>query len=178
MRRLKPSLVLTAVLLLTSFAPAHAATLTVTDPAGDGQKGRRLDITSIDVRNRDHAVVTDVAFVRAAAGDLAIYYGARGDSRSDHVLVVSKHRPSRGDVNSVRTVGGTQECDGLKVTWDHEADTARVRLPSTCFRDGDYGAVRIRLIAEIGSHADYAPKGGESSMGDPRWAWTPYVARG
>ena len=64
-------------------------------------------------------------------------------------------------------------CRGLTVTWDHEADVVKVRLPSRCFREGDYGAVRVKVITEIGSDADLAPKDAD---GD--WRWTDHVSRG
>ena len=56
--------------------------------------------------------------------------------------------------------------------------TARVRLPSTCFRAGDYGAVRTRIITEIGSDADVAPERRGGSDGGLHWARSAWTARG
>ena len=95
------------------------------------------------------------------------------------VLVASRHRPERGDRNFVRSSEGEQKCNGLRVVWDHDADTARVRLPSKCFEDGDYGAVRFRVITEIGSDADWAPQESADAENDtPRWAWSDWTPRG
>lgn len=164
-------MVLITVLLLP-LAAATAQTISIDDPAGDGLKGRKLDITSVKVANRDHSIVTRVSFVRAAVGDLAIYYGARGDRRTDVARVVSVHRP-RGTTNTFETVDGAQPCTRLSVTWNHDNDTVTVRLPSRCFRAGNYGAVHVRVITEIGSDADIAPK---NSAGG--WRWTRWVRRG
>ena len=170
---------LSAVVVSLSLAgPALADILAVDDPAGDGLKGKRLDITSLELANRDHAIVAEVSFVRAAAGDLGIWLHARGTKRNEVALIASIHRPKRGDRNFVRTADGVQECKGLRVIWDHDADTAWARLPSKCFQGGDYGAVRTRIITEIGSDADLAPKAPGSSDGELRWAWSDWTDRG
>ncbi len=158
--------------------PVLADALAVDDPAGDGLKGKKLDITSLRLSNRDHAIVVEVSFVRAAAGDLGIWLHARGTKRNEVALVGSIHRPKRGDRNFVRTADGEQQCKGLRVTWDHEADTAWVRLPSRCFEDGDYGAVRTRIITEIGSDADVAPEASGGSDAELQWAWSTWTDRG
>jgi hypothetical protein len=170
MRRL--AIIAVAAGLLLPASPALAQSRTFEDPAGDGLHGRALDITSYRVANRDHALVVTVSFVRATRGDLGLWFSARGDRRREQALVFSRHR-FRGDDNRLRTIDGDQPCAGLAVAWDHDADTATVRLPSRCFRAGDYGAVRVRVITEIGSDADYTPK-------NPRggWAWGSAVGRG
>jgi hypothetical protein len=179
MRPLKlASAIVGFVLPLGLSAPVLADVAAVDDPAGDGLKGRRLDITSLRLSNRDHAIVARVSFVRAAAGDLAVWLQARGTKRKGVALVASVHRPKRGDRSFVRTAQGIQDCPGLHVTWDHEADTARVRLPSDCFRAGNYGAVRTRIITEIGSDADVAPEAPGGSDGDLRWRWSAWTDRG
>ena len=110
--------------------------------------------------------------MRAVRGDLGIRYWARGEKRRDMALVFNKHRP-RGDNTSLLTIDGEESCRALTVTWDHEADVVKVRLPSRCFREGDYGAVRVKVITEIGSDADFAPKDAD---GD--WRWTDWISRG
>ncbi len=174
MRRPLVSLLLSMSLLAFSGA-AFAETVRVEDPAGDGLKGRALDITSVKVMNGDHAVVTVVSFVRVARGDLVIFYQARGDRPRDVARVVSRHGIRR-DLNTFTTYAtgdAQQSCRRLSVTWDDDLDTARVRFPSRCFRGGDYGAIRVRVLTEIGSDADLAPKGPRG-----QWAWTPWVSRG
>ena len=56
--------------------------------------------------------------------------------------------------------------------WNPTTDHVRVRVPSRCVDGGDYGAVAVKAIFEIGSDAD-APKGPKGG-----WRWTDYVARG
>jgi hypothetical protein len=70
-------LLLSCCLVLAS-GPAIGQTLRFDDPAGDGQKGTHLDITSIKVANRDHVLVTTISFVKVAAGDLAVGFKQRG----------------------------------------------------------------------------------------------------
>jgi hypothetical protein len=150
---------------------AVGQTVGVHDPAGDGLKGRRLDITDVKLANRDHAIVVTISVVRVAHGDLGVRMKARGD-RGETALVSSLHR-SAGDTNQLFTVAGEQPCKGLQVKWDQAAARVRVRLPSRCIDGGDYGAVRVKAIFEIGSDADFAPKGPQGG-----WRWTDYVARG
>src|SRR5687768_16981457 len=97
------------VVPLSLAGTALADGLAIDDPAGDGLKGKRLDITSLQVANRDHAIVVEVSFVQAAAGDLGIWLHARGTERNEVALVASVHRPERGDRNFVRTKEGVQE---------------------------------------------------------------------
>lgn len=161
-----------ALLASALAAPADAAVLVIDDPAGNGQKGDALDITAVKVANGAKALVAKVTFVRATHGDLALYLHARGDRRRDVVGVISEHR-ARQDDNWLLTADGRQECGGLKVVWDHDADTVRIKLPARCFDDGDYDAVQVRMITEIGSDADLAP-----STPAGGWPWSAYVARG
>jgi hypothetical protein len=164
------AVVLASCALLVSGS-AVGQTVRVSDPAGDGLKGRRLDITAVKMSNRDHAIVVKISVVRVAHGDLGVRMKARGD-RGETALVASQHRSS-GDTNQLFTAAGEQQCNGLRVTWDQTADRVLVRVPSRCIDGGDYGAVRAKAIFEIGSDADFAPKGPKGG-----WRWTDYVARG
>ncbi len=130
----------------------------VTDPAGDGLKGHRLDITAVQLANRDHAIVITISVVRVAYGDLGVGIKARGDSTKETAAVTSVHR-SGGDTNRLFTIEGDQQCKGLRVRWNPTTDHVRVRVPSRCVDGGDYGAVAVKAIFEIGSDADFAPKG-------------------
>lgn len=58
--------------VLVLAGAAQAGTLRVEDPAGDGLKGRALDITTVKLANRDHAIVATISFVRASRGDLFV----------------------------------------------------------------------------------------------------------
>jgi len=96
----------------------------------------------------------------------------RGDSTKETALVRSLHR-AKGDTNSLFTVAGETACAGLRVVWDDAAKRVQVRLPSRCVDSGDYGAVGVKVIFEIGSDADFAPEGPKGG-----WRFTDYVARG
>ena len=166
-----------AAVLLASSAlfvsgSALGQTARVSDPAGDGLKGHRLDITGVKLANRDHAIVVTLSVVRVALGDLAVDIKARGDSAEETTAVSSVHR-SGGDTNRFFTIDGEQQCGGLRVRWNPTTDRVRVRVPSRCIDRGNYGAVAVKAIFEIGSDADFAPKGPKGG-----WRWTDYVARG
>lgn len=155
--------------------PAAAERIVAVDPTGDGEKGSTLDIGEIVVRNRDRALVTTVHFGRAALGDLIFLVQARGKAPGEWAHIVNHHRrPEKGDTTWLATIDGKQPCAGLRVTWDHPADTATLRLPSRCFEDGDYGDVHLRVLTERTVDVDwYAP-----TPDDDSWRWTPWAARG
>ncbi|MGH3336602.1 MAG: hypothetical protein ACRDOZ_12325 [Nocardioides sp.] len=173
MRRLFTALVLPlSLLLFAPAAPAQAASVGFTDPAGDGAAGPRLDITDGVLRNRDHRIVVETSYARVSRGDLIVFLQARGTTGS--VRAVSLHHPAGEDDNFLlNRAGERQDCAGLRVTWDAEADTSLVSLPSRCFRGGDYGAVRTKVLTEIGADADLAPNGPKGGF-----AWTDWAARG
>jgi hypothetical protein len=154
----------------TCFAtPAQAEQITVDDPAGDGLKGRALDITGFRLANNDRAIVVAISFVRTAYGDV----GLRLVDRTGAAVVVLNTHRATGDTVTVWSEEGEQRCPNVRVRWNDDTDGVRLRLPSGCYQDGDYGAVRAKVIAEIGSDADFAPK---SANG--RWVYSAYVARG
>ena len=155
---------------LTCLATAaQAEHLSGADPAGDGQKGRALDITGFRLANNDRAIVVAISFVRTARGDLGVRLV---DRTGAEVAVFNTHRAS-GDAVSVWSEDGVQRCPNVRVRWNDETDSVRLRLPSGCYQDGDYGAVRAKVITEIGSDADFAPKSANGS-----WVYSAYAARG
>jgi hypothetical protein len=157
------------VTVLTSIAaPVQSATLNVSDPAGDGT-GPGLDITSLRVNNADYVLVVRVRFVRAVHGDLITFIGTR---KGIFAQVVSEHR-SAGDTTTLNMVSGEIPCAGSRTAWDHEADFAVLRVPSRCLRGGNYGALKVRVLTEIGQDADLAPKTAAGA-----WRWTRLVPRG
>jgi hypothetical protein len=172
MRRTLLALITATALLSAGLAaPAQAARVNLSDPAGDAPL-KRLDLTDIEVRNQDHALVVNVSFVRASGGFLLIELKDRAGHRA---FISSHHRPQRGDVNSFGTrQGGIQDCAGLQVTWDHARDRAQVRLPSRCYRDGNFGALSTRFFTEVGQDNDFAPNGNNGA----RWRWSRLIARG
>ena len=173
MRRLLTALLLPLTLLLVApGAPARAAAVGFTDPAGDGAAGPRLDIIDGVLHNRDHRIVVETSYVRVSRGDLIVFLRARGTKGP--VRVVSQHHPAGEDNNfMLNRAGARRDCAGLSVTWNAEADTSQVSLPSRCFDKGNYGALRTVVLTEIGADADFAPKGPRGGF-----AWTDWVARG
>lgn len=177
-RAMRRAIILLAVWIAFAFAslaPAQAGRLEVVDPSGDTYSGSNLlDITTVVVRNLDRALVTKVFFERAGKGDLIVHFQTDGEPNRVLAAVVSHHRPKRGDTNSFAATDGTENCDGLRVSWSHERDLATIRLPSTCLAQGDYGDVRARILTEIVFDQDvYAPNPGARG-----WPWTRWVARG
>lgn len=160
-------------LCLWQAAPAAAQQVAITDPAGDAA-ARGLDITSARVANRDAAVVVKVSFVRAMRGELVV--GLR-DRKKHNIMIVNQHRPLREDRTFAYNTRTEEKrtCRGMAVTWDHEADTATLRMPSRCFRGGDYGAISSFMLTEEpgGSDVDFAPENTEGG-----WHWTDWVPRG
>lgn len=178
MRVMRRASILLAVWIAFAWAPlapAQAGRLEVVDPSGDTYSGGSLlDITTVIVRNLDRALVTKVLFERAGKGDLIVHFQTDGEPDRVLAAVVSRHRPKRGDRNSFAATDGTDSCDGLRVSWNHERDLATIRLPSTCLAQGDYDDVRARVLTEIVVDQDvYAPNPGARG-----WPWTRWVARG
>ncbi|MDZ5620345.1 hypothetical protein [Nocardioides bizhenqiangii] len=156
-------------------SPAHAGRLEVADPSGDTYNGSSLlDITTVVVRNLDSAIVTKVHFGRAGTGDLIVHFQTDGEPDRVLAAVVSHHRPTRGDRNSFAATDGTEGCDGLRVSWNHDLDLATIKVPSRCLAQGDYDEVRVRVLTEIVVDQDvYAPNPGARG-----WPWTRWVPRG
>ncbi len=165
------ALLLTVVTVLVS-GTSVAQTVSFSDPAGDGLKGAHLDITTIRVANRDHAIAITITFVKVASGDLGVAIKQRGRGPRGEAWVTSLHRAG-GDKSRLHTVAGVAHCPGFKVTWDAEDSRVRVRVPSRCITHGDYGATKVQAIAEMGSDADFAPKTPKGN-----WGWTDWVRRG
>lgn len=169
----RPAALFVAALAVLISGPALAQTVTVNDSVGDGLQGDNLDITAVKVANRDRVIDTTVAVVRVTHGQVGVWISARGDSRRSAVVVGSTHR-ARGDTSRLLDAqGGVVKCSGLRVTWNESTDRVRARVPSRCFDDGNYGAVKVRAITEIGADADFAPKGPKGN-----WRWTEWIARG
>lgn len=166
LQRLAASMLVMALVGIAS--PATSSTLTVSDPAGDGT-GPGLDITSLRVNNADYVLVVRVRFVRVVHGDLITFVRTR---KGMLAAVVSEHQAT-GNVTTLTTVAGETPCSGLRTVWDREADVAVVRVPSRCLRGGNYGALKVRVLTEIGQDADLAPK-----SADGAWRWTRLVPRG
>src|SRR4051794_25175753 len=137
---------LTSSLLWVGLAaqPAQAQRVAVSDPAGDAA-GAGLDITGATLRNGDYVIRLRVRFTEATRGDLIVSI----DRRHGHGLrLVSEYRP-QGKTRSFVLGGaftdrsGRSEpvrCPRLRVRWDADAGTARLRLPSRCFAQDRYGA--------------------------------------
>ena len=161
--------------LVATAGPAFADKLTFADAVGDGTRGERLDVTEVTIRSRDHVLAVDVKFTRIARGDLVVYLRARG--MKGKYRLVSEYRPSRNPTQRTFVLGprGPEACQGVRSRWDEDKDTARIKVPSRClFDEGDYGAVRTKVLTEIGPDTDLAPNN-PNGQGFP---YSAYVARG
>jgi hypothetical protein len=134
--------------LLPGRAVAQEATMS--DPAGD-TLARGLDVTRVKLANNDHSIVTTVRFVETRRDELIVFLDPRG--RHPGVTMVSQYRPKGTTRNFVLSNAPSDErprvrCPGFEVVWRPARDLARMTLPSTCLRHGDYGAVRFAFLTE------------------------------
>jgi hypothetical protein len=160
-----------ALATLALAAPAVAAVGTLTDPTGDATS-KGLDVTRAQLDNRDRSIVVRVRFDQAHRGDLVVSIDPRG---ARGLRLISQYRPNgttksfvvRGAFTDPGTGGGgIVDCDGFRVRWNDDTDRARLRLPSTCLQDGDYGAVRFAVLTEeagAGGDSDWVPQDEGSS---------------
>lgn len=174
MRSLLRTIAFTAAVgsMAMASVPTHAATIVIDDGDRDGRQGAALDFTSVEVANRKHGVVIEARFREVVPGDLAVYILPAASGLEEQVKLFSSLR-ARKVTNSVADLRGVRRCQGLRVSWDREDDTFRARLPARCINGGKYGAVRVRLITEIGADADLSPDGPRNS-----WPWSRRVTRG
>lgn len=164
-----------AVLILTLPVAAQAATTSISDPAGDGSQGKRLDVVSATLNNKAKAIKIDVEVVKVAKGDLVVFLKLKG-----HKLIraVSEYRPKQGTLNNFILGGddpkGNRTCPGFTAAWSTSEDTISLRIPARCLDGGDYEKARFKILTEIGPDADLAP----STPEDEKWRWSSYAARG
>jgi hypothetical protein len=164
--RLVPALLVAALSL--PLGAAHGATVSVTDPAGDGSAGERLDVLDVTLHNRDRAVVVTTTFVAVGTGSVGIGLDAR--RAPGQVMLVARRRPGPDREFLLTEDGRRRTCAGLRATWDTDAETLHLRMPARCFRGGDYRALRMRGIVE-GRH------GGDIDL-VRRFRWSDWVRRG
>lgn len=165
--------VVTAAAVAVTALPAHAASRTITDEAGDATGGDVLDITGATLVNGDSRVRITTQLAELGRGDLIVFLQPRG--RRGVARVVSEYRPARDTVRT-SVLGPRSErpvrCNGVTSTWaDGQVD---ITVPSRCLFGGDYGALRTAILTEKpgGSDVDNAP-GSDEDFGYSR-----YVARG
>jgi hypothetical protein len=159
--------------LLTATSPAHAQQLAVDDAAGD-ILDPGLDITKVTFHNRDRAVVANFEFVSDRRGTVIVFVKARHGS---NVRMVSQH-PAEGPDKTLFLAGRkVGHCEGLSTDWDRRAATLKMRMPSRCLDEGNYGAIRNWALIEgyrsQSSDVDYAPEGPRGSLRVTDW-----IARG
>ena len=165
-----------AVLLSLLATPAFGQRLSLEDPAGDAANDV-LDITAVTLANRDYSVVAHVALAEMERGDVVVSV----DRRHGRGVRLVTHRSSDGTVTSRllggaftdRASGGELACGRLRAAWDDDASRVSLRMPSRCWNDGDYGAVRYAVLTERGSRdRDWTPDD-NGAVGVSDW-----VARG
>jgi hypothetical protein len=153
--------------------PASAPTGTFSDPVADGLQGPRLDVTALKVANRADAIVTTISVVRVVHGDLGLYLASRTKTGVSGVVVETFHR-RRGDASKVLDADRVVKCPGLRATWSEANDQVRLQVPAGCVHHGNYEAVKVKVITEVGNggDADFAP-----SDSKDHWHYTPWVNR-
>ena len=161
MRRLVVALVATlaAVAAVVGVpAPANAEVIAYADEAGDTMEPGP-DFTKVALRNRSHAVVAVMRFRRDRRGEIIVGVRARG--RSVLARMVSIHRRQGADHTYLLVGEDERSCRGVRSRWDQKDAKLRLRMPSRCFLDGDFGAVRAWFLTEGhhgGGDVDYAPE--------------------
>ena len=138
-------------------------------------------LTFLRAQNNDRAVDVTVTFSRVLRGDVIVSVQARGTDRRDGVRIVSERRPQLGDDTYLLPIafgrGGTLRCRGLTGTWDPDAETVALRMPSRCLERGNYGAVRFAVLTEQagpgGADVDWAPEDATGEIDS-----TAYIPRG
>ncbi|MGH3348495.1 MAG: hypothetical protein ACRDO4_16055 [Nocardioides sp.] len=164
-----------AVLSLGLAAPAMAAVGSIDDPTGDAS-ATGLDITRATLDNRDRSIMVRVRFDAAKRGDLIVSVDPRG---ARGLRLVSQYRPAgttknfvlKGAFTDKNTGGDVVDCDGFRVRWNADTERARLTLPSSCLRGGDYGAVRFTVLTE-------RPRGGDEDIAPDEAASSGWIARG
>lgn len=156
--------------------PAYAETLAVDDALGDAA-GRGPDIVRASVQNNDFSVIARVQLARAVRGDVIVSIDPRNGAG---VRLVSELETNGHHTDHLlpgaftdRAPGAVPEGCGIRVSWDPDQATVRLRLPSRCLAGGDYGAIRFAVLTERGADADEAP---ETRNGD--WTSSPWISRG
>ena len=171
--------VLPSVLSLLALAvpAADAQSLGVEDPAGDSYRDK-LDITTATAHNHDYRLVARVGLAEMEKGSVIVSVDRR---KGSGVRLVTKRRAD-GTVRSLVLPGaftdtqasGDVTCPRFRARWDDEASTVVLRMPSRCWNDGDYGAVRFAVLTENGGgDVDWAPADEDGEIGSSAW-----VARG
>jgi hypothetical protein len=170
-----------AVLVLTTSVgmptAAHAASTAITDPAGDGSQGAKLDITAATLANKAKAVKVTVEVAKVASGQLLVYLKAKGKRA---YVVASAYDAKEGTLENVLLFGGPKKpvkCKGINAAWSTSENTISVRVPARCLYGGEYDKLRFKLLSERPTDGDndFAPTSGED---DSTWTYSGYVARG
>jgi hypothetical protein len=167
--------VLSSVLSLVLLAApaAQAQRLAVSDPSGDADGGK-LDITRAALANRDYRLVARIALAELERGDVIVSV----DRRRGHGVRLVARRAADGSVRgrllpgafTDRGTGSALTCDRIAVTWNDDASRVSLRMPSRCWNDGDYGAVRFAVLTERGSgDRDWAPADADGGVGVSGW---------
>ena len=165
-----------AVLVLSTPVAALGATTSIADPAGDGQKGDRLDITGATLANKAKALKVRVDFAEVAKGDLIVFLKLKG--HKGYFRAISEYRPKQGTVKNFVLGGADPEqagdCPGFTAAWSTSDNATTLRIPAKCLDGGDYEEAKFKVLTEIGSDADLAP----TVMTSDAFPYSKYAERG
>ncbi len=160
-------------LLLLAAPAAHAQRLALDDPAGDAANGK-LDITRASVDNRDSRLVARVTLAEMERGDVIVSV----DRRHGQGLRLVASRAADGSVRgrllpgafTDQRPGNDRTCGRIAVAWDDAASRVTLSIPSRCWNDGDYGALRFAVLTERGgADSDSAPSTRDGDIGSSAW---------
>ena len=163
-------------MLLAVPVPAQARAILVEDEAGD-TIDPGLDMTRVNFKNGERAVVITVEFTRDRRGEVIIAMDGR--RRGIGASIVSQHRRQGPDTTFLITRDGDDApCPRLSSHWDRPEATLQLRMPATCLGDGNYGALRFWALIEGApgsgsSDVDYAPETPSGGL-----TFTDWVPRG
>jgi hypothetical protein len=165
-------------LLLLAAPAANAQSLSVDDPTGDAPAGE-LDLTRVTVQNRDHRVVATVETADLTKGSVIVSLDRR---KGAGVRLVTTRRADgtvkahlyAGAFTDTGVPGTVVPCPRYRATWDDDADSVTLSMPSRCWNGGDYGALRFAALTEkAGADSDSAPTTTDGDNASSAW-----VARG
>lgn len=152
-RLLAATWLLPAIAVLSLAVPAHADTLTFSDPRGDAPA--RFDLARTTITNGQDRVVVKQR-VRDLRGGGSQIFGFNVVAGSDGVSIQTVRRGN--GVVTVRAIGES-ECAGVQARWRLARDEIRVSMPRNCVEQD--GAIRVSTL--IGA--------GDGTAGDPA-DWT------
>jgi hypothetical protein len=129
-------LLFTPVLLLAPALPAQAATVSVSDPAGDAPA--RFDVVQVVVSNTSEAVSTQVTFtdLRKAGEVLEFYFGDSANPELSYGVDVWRQHGKLHVQVLKDDENGTQPhpCKKATAHWNQTSNIVHTSVPTSCMQ--------------------------------------------